>query len=102
MCHGYPALRFTQTVVAILAIIGLLYFVGMHHAREGQVMTQTQEEMVLIGGFGLFWLAVLLAWRSGYTTGEPGHYADTGSSGYPGSWACGRDSLCILEEWSWQ
>lgn len=94
--------------------------VGMHHAREGQVMTQTQEEMVLIGGFGLFWLgtsrskrtyvrifeqahiAVLLAWRSGYTGGEPGQYADTGSSGYPGSWACGRDSLCILEEWSWQ
>lgn len=28
----------------------------MHHRREGQLLTQTQEEMVLIVGFGLFWM----------------------------------------------
>lgn len=28
----------------------------MHHRREGQLMTQTQEEMALICGFGLFWI----------------------------------------------
>ena len=28
----------------------------MHHRREGQLMTQTQEEMTLICGFGLFWI----------------------------------------------
>jgi hypothetical protein len=26
-----------------------------HHRRSGQVFTQDQEEMILIGAFGLFW-----------------------------------------------
>ena len=26
-----------------------------HHRRNGQVLTQDQEEMILIGAFGLFW-----------------------------------------------
>jgi hypothetical protein len=30
--------------------------VSQHHMREGHLLTQTQEEMILIGGFGLFWL----------------------------------------------
>ena len=30
--------------------------VSQHHLREGHLLTQTQEEMILIGGFGLFWL----------------------------------------------
>lgn len=30
--------------------------VAQHHVREGHLLTQTQEEMILIGGFGLFWL----------------------------------------------
>ena len=33
-----------------------LFRVAQHHMREGQLLTQTQEEMLLIGGFGLFWL----------------------------------------------
>ena len=32
------------------------YRVAQHHLREGHLLTQTQEEMILIGGFGLFWL----------------------------------------------
>lgn len=30
--------------------------VAQHHLREGQMLTQTQEELILIGGFGLLWL----------------------------------------------
>ena len=33
-----------------------MFRVAQHHMREGQLLTQTQEEMILIGGFGLFWL----------------------------------------------
>lgn len=33
-------------------------------------MTQTQEEMVLIGAFGLFWLSVLVALRAFGTRGD--------------------------------
>jgi len=28
----------------------------MHHRMEGQLLTQTQEEAVLIGGFALLWI----------------------------------------------
>ncbi|TCD66993.1 hypothetical protein EIP91_000673 [Steccherinum ochraceum] len=44
-----------QSTVAILAVAALAYLVVTHHRREGQVLTQTQEEMLLIGAFGLFW-----------------------------------------------
>lgn len=33
-------------------------------------MTQTQEEMILIGAFGLFWLSVLVALRAFGTRGD--------------------------------
>ncbi len=33
-----------------------LFRVTMHHRREGHLLTQSQEEMVLIGGFGLFFM----------------------------------------------
>ena len=32
----------------------------MHHRREGHLLTQTQEEMVLIAGFALFWMGMFL------------------------------------------
>lgn len=32
----------------------------MHHRREGHLLTQTQEEMVLIVGFALFWMGTFL------------------------------------------
>lgn len=31
--------------------------ITMHHRREGHLLTQTQEEMVLIFCFGLFWMS---------------------------------------------
>ncbi|KAF8914626.1 hypothetical protein CPB85DRAFT_521624 [Mucidula mucida] len=101
------ALHLTQTSVAILAILSLMYIVTIHHRREGHVMTQTQEEMILIGGFGLFWIAVLLAWRA-YTQGS-GHgdfdgTVSRGQDSYTGSvlpYPCRADDMyCIVEEWS--
>lgn len=54
----------------------------MHHRREGHLLTQSQEEMVLIGGFGLFFtgeglerLAFHLRWQR--------HYSLPVSSSYP-------------------
>ena len=32
----------------------------MHHRREGHLLTQQQEEMVLIAGFALFWMGTFL------------------------------------------
>ncbi|TFK43518.1 hypothetical protein BDQ12DRAFT_675104 [Crucibulum laeve] len=58
------AFHLTQTSVAILAIAGLIVMVTLHHRREGQLLTQTQEEMVLIGGLALFWVVTLVAWRA--------------------------------------
>ena len=39
---SFPGLPFPPSIVA-------------HHRRSGQVFTQDQEEMILIGAFGLFW-----------------------------------------------
>lgn len=30
--------------------------VAQHHMREGEMLTEAQEELIFIGGFGLFWL----------------------------------------------
>jgi hypothetical protein len=38
----FPRFAFSPSIVA-------------HHRRSGQVFTQDQEEMILIGAFGLFW-----------------------------------------------
>lgn len=34
--------------------------VTMHHRQESHLLTETQEEMVLIAGFGLFWFGKTL------------------------------------------
>ncbi|KAJ7368317.1 hypothetical protein DFH08DRAFT_831077 [Mycena albidolilacea] len=60
----FHAFHLTQTSVAILAVSGLIFLITMHHRREGHLLTQTQEEMVLIFCFGLFWMSVLLGWHS--------------------------------------
>ncbi|KAK7470632.1 ubiquitin-conjugating enzyme E2 H [Stygiomarasmius scandens] len=107
MLSSIHAFHFTQTSVAMLAIGALVYFISMHHRREGHLLTQTQEEMMLIGGFGLFWVAALLAWRAiqqrGTGTGtELG--ARPSSRGSGGGWpsGCSRDDVyCVVEEWSY-
>ncbi|KAJ7771379.1 hypothetical protein DFH07DRAFT_804156 [Mycena maculata] len=60
----FHVFHLTQTSVAILAVSGLIFLITMHHRRDGHLLTQTQEEMVLIFSFGLFWMAMLLGWRA--------------------------------------
>jgi hypothetical protein len=46
----------TQTSIAMLAIASLMFMITLQHRREAHLLTQTQEEMALIAGFGLFWI----------------------------------------------
>jgi len=78
------ALTVTQTSVAIVALSSLMLVTVAHHQRGGRVMTQTQEEMVLIGAFGLFWLSVLVALRAFGTRGD---VVGASGLGAAGSWA---------------
>jgi len=109
------AFHLTQTSVAILAIASLVFLVTMHHRREGRLLTQTQEEMVLICGFGLFWIAVLLGWRAmTQRAADPGRTgeislssASTGRAREPGfgggirPYPCTSDDLyCVVEDWT--
>lgn len=55
-----------QTVVAILALAGVMIMVVVHHRRGGGLLTHVQEERILIAVFGLFWLALLIAIRATY------------------------------------
>jgi len=104
------AIHLTQTTVAILAISALMFLVTMHHRREGHLLTQQQEEMVLIVGFALFWMAALLAWRALSQNSGLGDGPAAGSHGVgnamgrggrrPSSGHCGKDDIyCIIEEY---
>ncbi|PVF93722.1 hypothetical protein CPB86DRAFT_789800 [Serendipita vermifera] len=46
-----------EMVVAFIALTALTLFVIAHHRKGShtRIMNQTQEEVVLIGIFGLFW-----------------------------------------------
>ncbi|KAH8094789.1 hypothetical protein BXZ70DRAFT_946067 [Cristinia sonorae] len=119
-----------QSAVAILAVAALAFLVVSHHRREGHLLTQTQEEMILIGAFGLFWFAVLVGIRSFRQAGgqatmtSPGAgavqaasppVANAGSGAgvsrtTPGQvggrrappYPCSTDSVyCYVEEWRW-
>jgi len=95
------AFHLTQTSVAILAILGLFALVILHHRRDGQLLTQSQEEMVLISSFALFWIVLTVAWRaltSGSLDGATSNALSAGQSG-GSSFACASDDLyCIIEE----
>ncbi|KAF7355328.1 Ubiquitin-conjugating enzyme E2 8 [Mycena sanguinolenta] len=72
--QGFPdAFHLTQTSVTILAVSGLIFLITMHHRQEGRFLTQTQEEMLLIFCFGLFWMSVLLGWHSLRAQGQQGN-----------------------------
>jgi len=110
------AFTLAQTSVAILAIGTLMIFIVTHHRRNGQVLTQDQEEMILIGAFGLFWFAFLVAlramWQRRSADGELGINglpAPRRQAGFTGNnkgryktWPCSRyDVDCVVEEWSY-
>jgi len=53
-----------EGAVAFIALAAAALFVIAHHKRgQHRVMNQTQEEVVLIGLFGLFWFAFLVGLR---------------------------------------
>ncbi|CAL1700584.1 unnamed protein product [Somion occarium] len=105
-----------QSSVAILALASLAVLVVTHHRREANLLTQTQEEMILIAAFGFAWFAILVGIRAFRRLGaDPGPAAHTnaahasgsdvgakGGSGWRKSYPCDSDSLyCIEEEWTW-
>ncbi|KAJ7700112.1 hypothetical protein B0H17DRAFT_925803, partial [Mycena rosella] len=78
------------------------------HRREGHLLTQTQEEMLLVFCFGLFWMAALLGWRAlraqgGHPSSSAGQMLEpAGISGqavrpYP----CSIDDVyCVVEDYT--
>jgi len=120
MPHSLLAFSMIQTMVALLALGTVIFLVLQHHEREGQLLTHAQEEMILMGAGGLFWIAVLIAFRAyrqrggemGVSTGSlspPG--ARTGASlrdtprnraaaaAARGSPCDENGRYCIVEEW---
>lgn len=108
------AFHVTQTTVALLALAAFMVLVTLNHRREGRegpLMTQTQEEIVLIGSFALFWLAVMLAWRAisqntgigteiGMSTASQTVQRSKGATGRGAASYCGKDDLyCMIEEY---
>ncbi|KAI0677535.1 hypothetical protein C8Q78DRAFT_96070 [Trametes maxima] len=109
-----------QTAVAILAIAAMGLMIVTHHRRNGALLTQTQEEAVLITAFGLMWFALLLGWRGLQQRGfDPSRGANTNlaspsqagagrgaaQDGFTGqgrpTW-CSSDSVyCVVEEWTY-
>jgi len=70
----------TQAALSILAVGGLMYLLTMHHRLDWQLLTQTQEETLLIFCFGMFWMSVLLAWRALRAQGGSGAGVPDGSA----------------------
>ncbi|KAE9410531.1 hypothetical protein BT96DRAFT_380033 [Gymnopus androsaceus JB14] len=75
-----------------------------HGEGPGYLMSEMQEEMALIIGFGLLWIAVNLGWRA--VTGGLGHegsgHSLTSSGGGARPYPCSDDDiLCIFEEYSY-
>ncbi|TRM67577.1 hypothetical protein BD626DRAFT_479200 [Schizophyllum amplum] len=105
-----PAFHFTQATLAVLAILGMMVLVTLHHRQEGHLLTQNQEEMMLIGGFGLFWLAAYMGWRAmrqrsgGDALAESSSGGAVGSGGGSGRWpypCSSNDIYCIVEEYAY-
>jgi len=78
----------------------------MHHRMDGQVMSQAQEEMAVIGIFALFWVVFIVGYRSfmskqGGGGGVPGVGIPKTSSQ---DWQdpCTRDGVyCVYEEYTY-
>ncbi|KAG1754055.1 uncharacterized protein EDB91DRAFT_1101382 [Suillus paluster] len=66
MPHSIQVIHLTQTSVTVLAIGALILLVVKHHRTQGEdrVLSQSQEELILIAALGAFWLAFLLAMRA--------------------------------------
>ncbi|KAJ7095399.1 hypothetical protein B0H15DRAFT_111373 [Mycena belliarum] len=113
----FHVFHLTQTSVAILAVSGVIFLITMHHRRDGHLLTQTQEEMVLVFCFGLFWMALLLGWRAAkaqgvhsrsnglvvgmQAAGREGRAAASFSGQQVRPYPCSiDDAYCIVEEYT--
>jgi len=101
--HGF---QLTQTSIAILSVSALLFMIMMHHRMDGHLMTQSQEEMALIGIFALFWIVLLVAWKF-FTTNQSGLSTDLAvrSASQRGvsttkDFCSGEGVYCIYEEYA--
>ncbi|KAF8913913.1 hypothetical protein CPB84DRAFT_1757897 [Gymnopilus junonius] len=96
------AFHLTQTSIAILAISALLFIIMVHHRMDGQIMSQTQEEMAVIGVFALFWVVFLVGYRS-FMSKQSGGVTDLGApkaSSQDWQDPCTRDGVyCVYEEY---
>ncbi|KIK68143.1 hypothetical protein GYMLUDRAFT_36979 [Collybiopsis luxurians FD-317 M1] len=112
MLNSLYAYHLTQTSVAILGLSGFMLLIAINHRRaegEGHHLTQMQEEMLLIVGFGLLYIAISLGWRAvtgqgvGIERSGLGRTEDLsrkGSDGRP--YPCSEDDIyCIVEEYSY-
>jgi len=94
------AFQLTQTSIAILCISALLFMIMMHHRRDGQLMSHSQEEMALIGIFALFWIVLLVAWKF-FTNKQSGVSTDLHSDLLTSKDFCSGEGIyCIYEEYA--
>jgi len=98
--------QLTQTSIAVLSISALLFMIMMHHTMDGHLMTQSQEEMALIGIFALLWIVLLVAWKF-FTTKQSGVSTDLAirSAAQRGvstskDFCSGEGVYCIYEEYA--
>ncbi|KAF8165332.1 hypothetical protein B0H34DRAFT_688806 [Crassisporium funariophilum] len=103
LMSSLQAFQMTQTSIAIMAISALLFMIMMHHRMDGHLMSQSQEEMALIGIFALLWAVMLVGWK----TFAKKHGGGSTELGFPkvsqdrsGQDPClGDDVYCVFEEY---
>ncbi|KAI0092665.1 hypothetical protein BDY19DRAFT_496876 [Irpex rosettiformis] len=103
--HAYSLL---QTAVAFLALASMAVFVVMQHRQENRFLSDMQEMAILVGGFGLFVLALLVAQRAlseqvvGIEESSIVGRIPAGLTAGRRPFPCSPDAIaCIVEEWSW-
>ncbi|KAL9712727.1 ubiquitin-conjugating enzyme E2 H [Leucoagaricus gongylophorus] len=105
------ALHLTQTSVALLAIASLIVLVTVHNRRGAEFLSQTEQEMILVGGIALFWIAALVAWRGfrgessiSSSLANPTTMVANSKAGskFSNDWPCGpNDVYCMVEEYNY-
>jgi len=117
--NSWHAMGLAQTSVAFMAMSSVLVMVVLRQKRDVRILSQTQEELLLIAALGLFWLATLVGFRaygrrliSPARAGEVDLAFATAYAGIRGSrepgftagrrpYPCSGDDIdCIVEEWT--
>ncbi|KIM90815.1 hypothetical protein PILCRDRAFT_149848 [Piloderma croceum F 1598] len=109
------AFSLTQTALALLAISSLMVTIMIQHRNEDNLLSERQQEFLLIAAFGLAWFAVRVGLRamnrrSGHPsmTGEinardamhPNRQRALGFAPALRPYPCSADdAYCVVEEW---